>query len=159
MTDWRCPYCQFTGYTHIDERKPDGSFGPGPDVRCINCKRVYRWSDASDIVERLRGRCRDYSGEMRDANADITIMCSDLYDAADEIERLRARAEELDDLAREFKQTTATITRLRSERDALRARVETQERALIKEREERLWLAARAVLKETKEARKEPDDE
>lgn len=37
---WRCKICDCHSYARVDERKPDGNFGPGPQVRCVNCKDV-----------------------------------------------------------------------------------------------------------------------
>lgn len=39
--EWRCSECRGSTYARIDERKPDGSFGPGSKVRCVNCKAVF----------------------------------------------------------------------------------------------------------------------
>jgi hypothetical protein len=39
-TDGRCPACGCLSHARVDERKPDGSFGPSSQVRCVNCKRV-----------------------------------------------------------------------------------------------------------------------
>jgi hypothetical protein len=41
LYDWRCPDCGCQTYARVDERKPDGSFGPGPQIRCVSCKRTY----------------------------------------------------------------------------------------------------------------------
>jgi translation elongation factor EF-Tu-like GTPase len=40
-TQWRCPACGCQTYARVDERKPDGKFGPGPQIRCVSCKRTY----------------------------------------------------------------------------------------------------------------------
>lgn len=39
--DWRCPDCGCRTFARVDERKPDGKFAPGPQIRCVSCKRVY----------------------------------------------------------------------------------------------------------------------
>lgn len=39
--EFQCLTCNGKQYARCDERKPDGSFGPGPHVRCVNCKAVY----------------------------------------------------------------------------------------------------------------------
>jgi len=36
----RCPSCGGLIFAVVDERKPDGRFGPGPDRRCVECKTV-----------------------------------------------------------------------------------------------------------------------
>ncbi len=38
---FRCRECDCRSYAKVDERKPDGSFGPGPLIRCVECKRTY----------------------------------------------------------------------------------------------------------------------
>lgn len=38
----RCPRCNCRSYARVDEKQPDGSFGPGPEVRCVNCKHVWK---------------------------------------------------------------------------------------------------------------------
>jgi hypothetical protein len=38
--DWRCPECRCLSYARVAEQKPDGSFGPGPLIRCVECKSV-----------------------------------------------------------------------------------------------------------------------
>lgn len=80
----------------------------------------------TDILERLRSATRDVvTGEPLHPEAWPDLYITDIIEAVDEIERLRACAEE-------------------SERDVLRARAEKLEIALIKEREERFWLAYEA---------------
>jgi hypothetical protein len=37
MADDPC-ICGGRTFLHVDEKKPDGSFGPGPLERCVNCK-------------------------------------------------------------------------------------------------------------------------
>jgi len=39
--DWKCPKCRCRTFAAVDERKPDGSFGPGDLLRCVNCKGVF----------------------------------------------------------------------------------------------------------------------
>lgn len=39
-TEWRCDDCGCKSFARVDEPKYDGSFGPGPQVRCVNCKAV-----------------------------------------------------------------------------------------------------------------------
>ncbi|MCP1550652.1 MULTISPECIES: hypothetical protein [Methylorubrum] len=38
---WRCPDCCCHSYAHVHEQKQDGSFGPGPKIRCVNCKALW----------------------------------------------------------------------------------------------------------------------
>jgi hypothetical protein len=40
--DWTCEVCGGKSFARVDEKKSDGNFGPGPDVRCIECKTVSR---------------------------------------------------------------------------------------------------------------------
>ena len=52
MSDWKCPKCKCRTYARVDELKPDGRFGPGPDIRCVNCKRTFvaAWRADSSIA-------------------------------------------------------------------------------------------------------------
>jgi hypothetical protein len=45
--EFTCLTCNGQLYARVDERKADGSFGPGPLVRCVNCKAVYRHPSTS----------------------------------------------------------------------------------------------------------------
>jgi DNA-directed RNA polymerase subunit RPC12/RpoP len=47
---WRCPDCGSRTYARVDERKPTGKFGPGPLIRCVDCKREYDLPEASSDV-------------------------------------------------------------------------------------------------------------
>ena len=38
---WACPDCNCKNFGGVDEQKPDKSFGPGPLIRCVNCKAVF----------------------------------------------------------------------------------------------------------------------
>jgi len=38
---WRCPNCRCHTFAEVAKQKPDGSFGPGPLVRCVNCKGTF----------------------------------------------------------------------------------------------------------------------
>ncbi len=38
--DWQCEFCRCKTFARVDERKSDGTFGPGPQVRCVECKGV-----------------------------------------------------------------------------------------------------------------------
>lgn len=53
--EWRCDECDCTSYARMDERKPNGGFGPGPLVRCVNCKKVHSVpaSSIASLSERL----------------------------------------------------------------------------------------------------------
>lgn len=42
---FRCPECRCREFARVAEKKPDGSFGSGPMVRCVECKRTYRSPD------------------------------------------------------------------------------------------------------------------
>jgi hypothetical protein len=38
--DWRCDQCGCRSYARVDEQKEDRSFGPGPFIRCVHCKKT-----------------------------------------------------------------------------------------------------------------------
>lgn len=40
--EWSCPQCDCRTYARVDEKKPDGRFGPGPQIRCVECKAVWK---------------------------------------------------------------------------------------------------------------------
>ncbi len=40
---FRCETCRCHSYARVAEKKPDNSFGPGPLVRCVECKSVVAW--------------------------------------------------------------------------------------------------------------------
>ncbi len=49
-----CPECGLTWEpARVDERKEDGSFGPGSYVRCVQCKAVY-WRTGLTTMTGLR---------------------------------------------------------------------------------------------------------
>ena len=37
-----CPHCRQPNHARVQEQKPDGHFAPGPMLRCVNCKEVFR---------------------------------------------------------------------------------------------------------------------
>ena len=37
---WRCGQCGCATYARVDEQQADGTFAPGPKVRCVECKAV-----------------------------------------------------------------------------------------------------------------------
>lgn len=43
---FRCATCGCRSYARVAERKSDDSFGPGPQVRCVECKSVVSWPPA-----------------------------------------------------------------------------------------------------------------
>lgn len=58
--NWRCPECGCHSYAHVQEQKGDGSFAPGPKIRCVNCKAVWMHkstlaSPRADSDERTAG--------------------------------------------------------------------------------------------------------
>lgn len=48
LADWRCPECNCHSFAYVDERKPDGSFGPSGNKRCVNCKMVFAPQPSGD---------------------------------------------------------------------------------------------------------------
>lgn len=51
---FRCATCGCRSYARVAERKSDDTFGPGPQVRCVECKSVVPWPpvdpDAAAVV-------------------------------------------------------------------------------------------------------------
>lgn len=60
-SDWRCPDCGCKSYARVDEAKPEGGFGPGPLIRCVNCKRDYKMpSSLEELREKIaRALCAE----------------------------------------------------------------------------------------------------
>ena len=91
--DWRCAECGCHSYARMDERKPDGSFGPGPFVRCVNCKAESALSspppDRDAVLEGAIAWCR----EKEDAyNSMVTNALGEGRVIAEEAHRSAARA-------------------------------------------------------------------
>lgn len=62
--DWSCEKCRCRSYARVDEQKADGSFGPGPLVRCVSCKHVAALSVSPPegrVGEMPACTCRDAS--------------------------------------------------------------------------------------------------
>lgn len=59
--EWRCVECGCKGYARVAEKKPDGTFGDGPLVRCVECKTVVAHpprpepvvTDGTDPIQRF----------------------------------------------------------------------------------------------------------
>ncbi len=74
---WRCDECGCASYARMDERKPEGGFGPSPLVRCVNCKKVHNVPAASEP-------------ELR---AEIVRLTRERDEALSRVEELEAEAE------------------------------------------------------------------
>lgn len=51
MSPWRCPSCMCSVFARVDERKADGSYGPGPQIRCVDCKGVFSHPDELSLAD------------------------------------------------------------------------------------------------------------
>jgi hypothetical protein len=47
-----CPECGGSTFAQIDARQPDGSYAPGPERRCVNCKTTF----SAEAFAALRSR-------------------------------------------------------------------------------------------------------
>lgn len=78
---WRCTECGCQTHARVDERKPDGSFGPGPEVRCVSCKAVSVWPSPSGVkagvteaLKQARKFIADDFGDASDAHEILAVI-------------------------------------------------------------------------------------
>jgi hypothetical protein len=82
--DWQCPECSYRSYCTFDADKG----GPGSDLRCLNCKAVFRAPPApshtavepvAELVERLRDIVTEFDNEVADMMSNDGAERADLW--------------------------------------------------------------------------------
>jgi hypothetical protein len=61
--DWQCQHCKCRTFANLDVMQADGSFAPGPDKRCVNCKRIEAAPvEAGEVAIELLAKIEDMRG-------------------------------------------------------------------------------------------------
>lgn len=126
--DWQCPECSYRSYCTFDADKG----GPGSDLRCLNCKAVFRAPPApshtavepvAELVTLLTDRGRQESdGEVHLTNEERISLASTLTAQA---AALVAAERERDEALAEAKKWWLSDCRSLTERNEARAEVAT----------------------------------